>query len=342
MRGQKTEVRRYLMIAMAFCLMLTLGAGSALARSKKKARKPVPQKQEQTEVKKEPEGKISQDVIDALARGSLNEAAIELRELPSSAKSLYLLREVTRVVMYENSKRRPKGTDPHQFFQNLGVSYHNLFLFMKANGIDQEDYFEEALKLYKKAKGPATPKHKIETDILMAALLTSHGDTEKADKIMAKVDRSKLGADFQTEEYLAVYYAAKGDVESSIETLRLAHEERPDVIATWLAVGDDFYLIKDDPQYQALLKEWHLKRTSRQLELGLPKHTEPKLQFSEPAVQFRHPTAPQAQPHYKMTKKKKAVLAKANTKGSKKAAAVKKSSKTKSQKTKKKPVKKAR
>jgi tetratricopeptide (TPR) repeat protein len=318
---------------------LTLGAGSALARSKKKARKAAPQKQEQKEeVKKEVDAKISQDVIDALARGSLNEAAIELRELPSSAKSLYLMREVTRIVMHDNSKRRPKGTDPHQFYQNLGVANHNIFLFLKSNEITNEDYFENAVKFYKKARGYATPQHKHETDILTAAVLVSNGENDKAEKIMAKIDKSKLGADFQTEEYLATYYAAKGDSDPAIEALRAAHKERPDIITTWLAVGDDFHLIKNDARFQALLNEWHLAKTSKQLELGLPKPTEPKLQFSEPAVQFRHPTAPQAQPHYKITKKK-AVLAKANSKTGKKSAIKKttsKSAKTPAKKTTKK------
>lgn len=329
-----------IMTAVSFCLILALGAGQASARSKKKARKPAPQKQEQKEeVKNEADAKISADVVDALARGSLNEAAIELRELPSSAKSLYLLREVTRIVMYDNSKKRPKGTDPHQFYQNLGVANHNVFLFLKANGVSNEDYCDNAVKFYKRSRGYATPQHKYETDILTAAVLLSKGETDKAEKIMAKIDKSKLGADFQTEEYLATYYAAKGDSDSAIDALRAAHKERPDIITTWLAVGDDFHLIKNDPQFQAMLDDWHFARTSKRLELGLPKPAEPKLQFSEPAVQFRHPTAPQAQPHYKMTKKKKAVMAKASSKTGKRSAvkkATSKSAKTPAKKTTKK------
>ena len=313
-------------------LILNLNPESALAKSRTKKAKASPAKQE--EIKKEADAKISQDVIDALARGSLNEAAIELREQPTSAKSLYLLREVTRVAMHESSKKRPKRSDAHQYYQNLGVAYHNLHLFLKTNGIEQEDFAKEALKFYKKSKGYATPMHKPEADILSAALLTSMGEEEKAASLMDKIDMAKLGVDFQTQEYLAAYYAAKGDAADAVISLKEAYRERPDVILTWLAVGDDFHMIEGDPQFVSLLNEWHFARSAKRLELRLPKPTVPKLSFAEPKVQFRHPTAPQAQPHYKAAKlKKKSYVSSKRTKASKKKSTAAKAT---SKKTKKK------
>lgn len=292
----------FLLLASCF-LLLNLYSPSLLAKSKAKKAKAAPAKQEQVK-KQGPQTPISPEVVEALAKGNLNEAAIELRDLRTSAKSLYLLREVTRIVMHETSKKRPKHSDAHQYYQNLGIAYHNLFLFLKANGYTQEKFVKEVLKFYKKAKGYATPQHKQETDILMAALLSSNGDEKKANELIGKIDMTKLGADFQTQEYLAAYYAAKGDPDDAIESLRAVYRERPDVVMTWLAVGDDFYLIKDDPRFAALLNEWHFEKSAKKLELKLPAPAAPKLQFAEPAVQFRHPTAPQAQPHYRISKKK--------------------------------------
>jgi len=324
----------WLLVSCFLILNFCLNFNSAFAKSKKRVK--TPQKVEQTEIKKEePEPKISSDVTQALARGNLNEAAIELREQRTSAKSLYLLREVTRIVMYQTSKGKPKRSDAHQFYQNLGIAYHNLFLFLKANGYTQEKFANEAIKFYKKSRGSATPMHKQETDILMAALLISNGEDGKAEKIIKKVDMTKLGADFQTQEYLAAYYAAKGDAYDATEALKAAYRERPDVILTWLAVGDDFHIVKDDPRFVALLNEWNFKKSAKKLDFKLPPPTAPKLQFAEPAVQFRHPTAPQAQPHYKMSKKKIAYL-KAHSKTHKKAATVKTSSNTKKTVSKKK------
>ncbi len=327
---QKTEGHlNFQLLCVLIGFILILNPQSAFAKSKVKKVKAAQVKQEQIK-KEEPQKPISADVIDALARGNLNEAAIELREQPTTAKSLYLLREVTRIVMHETSKKHPKHSEAHQYYQNLGIAYHNLFLFLKANGITQEQFAENSVKFYKKAGGSATPQHKQETDLLMAAVFASNNEPDKADKVMKKVDLTKLGADFQTQEYLAAYYAARGDQDDAMESLKAAYRERPDVIMTWLAVGDDFYIIKDDPRFVALLSDWHFAKSSKQLNLKLPPPAAPKLQFAEPKVQFRHPTAPQAQPHYRLPKNKKsyAALSKSKSKGKASAKAKYKSTKT--------------
>ena len=143
----------------------------------------IQKKEEPPAQKEEPAVQISQNVIDALAKDDLNEAVIALRDQPASPKSLYLLREATRIVMYETSKKHPKRSDAHQFYQNLGIAYHNLYLFLKANGQDQPLFVKQALKFYKKSKGSATPMHKREVDAVTAALLASNGEHEKADAI---------------------------------------------------------------------------------------------------------------------------------------------------------------
>jgi len=319
-------------------LLLNLSPTTSLAKAKSRKAKITPVSQEKY-AQEHPRVRISQKTIDALVKGDLNEAVIELREQPTSPKSLYLLREVTRIVMHNSSKGRPRGSDPHQYYQNLGIAYHNLYLFLKANGYEQEDFAKNAIKFYNKAKSSATPMQKKELKVLMAALFVSNDEAKKADGLMKKIDINDPNINFQMYEYLATYHAAKKDSKEAIEALKAAYRERPDVILTWLAVGDDFYLIKDNPDFVAVLNDWHIARTTKQLELSKPSPASPKLKFAEPAVQFRHPTAPQAQPHYRIVKgKKKVVVVKSHTgshsKTKKKTITTSKASKKKTSKTK--------
>ncbi|MBI2092502.1 MAG: hypothetical protein HYT75_05890, partial [Deltaproteobacteria bacterium] len=89
------------------------------------------------------------EAIKALSASDLDEAIRVLRPEPPSSRSLYLLREIQRIVLYNKNKKAPK-LDRHQFYQNIGVAYHNLFLFLKKHEITNENFYKMAIKFYKK------------------------------------------------------------------------------------------------------------------------------------------------------------------------------------------------
>lgn len=274
----------------------------------------------QDDIEKPRMQEVSQAVVDALSSGDLNGAIIALREEKMTPKLLYLVREVTRAASSETQKK-PGKTDAHRVYQNLAISYHNIYLFLKAWGIEQDKYFEEAVGYYKKARGTGTMLHKTDCDMLTAALLAAHGDDKKAKKQFAKINLELTRGDFESTEYLAAYYAAIGDVDGATGALEKAYGLNPGALLTWLAVGDDFHKIAADPVFQSLLISWKVKEAEKKLTLSVPKGERPRLQVTDDTGLFR----PQkAMPHYKLKKKARA---------SKKAVADTKKKQTKKKKT---------
>jgi hypothetical protein len=267
------------------CLLLTFFLPSTESAAKKK----------ETTAKSDPPAvtvsEISQDVVNFLEIGDLYQAVLLLREKPSSPKSSYLLNAATNILLSENHKTKPSRSEWHQYYENLAVAYHNLFLFLKARDRNQPAFFNEALNLYKKSKKNATSMHKQEIDILMAALYVSGGEYKKGEDIMKKFEKSQWGEHFPMQECIATYYAAQADVDQTITALKKAYTEKPGAVLTWLAVTDDFYLIRDDPRFVSLLNDWHLKQAEKNLILSLPKSELPKLVFADQQVQFKNPVA---------------------------------------------------
>lgn len=189
---------------------------------------------------------ISDDVIIALSKNKVDKAARTLRMEPPSAKSLYLLREAQKITRFKKDKTVS--------YQNVGIAYHNLFLFLKRNNIINKTFYKAGIKYYKKSLNN-------ETGLLIAALTASNGKIEKAKKIFSKIAVSTLGESPQITEYKAAYFAAIGDVENAIENIRKAHKENPDQTAIWTAISDDFLTIENDPEFKKLLSTWNaLKR----------------------------------------------------------------------------------
>ena len=274
------------------------------------------------------QAEISPAVVDALAAGDVNGAVLLLREERANPKILYLTREATRIANFGMSKK-PDRAEAHKVYQNAGISYHNLYLFLKARGIDQPLFFKEAERLYDKARGAGTLLHRAECDLLLAALLAASGDLEKAQKKYAKIDDAALRGDFESMEYLAAYHAATGNVEGTLAALDAAHRLNPDATLTWLAVGDDFHAIAQEPEFKALMVTWKAQEASQRLTLTLPKSEKPRLQVTDDTGIFR----PQkSMPHYDLKKgvkkppKKAAVSSTKSSKGSKKPVAAKKKS----------------
>ena len=278
----------------------------------------IPQGLHQQKAKAEVEvasGDIPQVVIDELTDGDLNAVLLTLRDEVMTPKLLYLTREVSRIVNFKMSPKPPKE-EAHKVLQNVGVAYHNLYLFLKTREVEQESYAEEAHRYYKKARSAGTELHRTDCDILDAALLASEGDREKAQKKFSQIDEGALRTDFESMEYLAAYYAAMGSAEGAVKALETAHRMNPDRTVAWLAIGDDFYPIKEEPEFSRILVEWKATAAQRNLRLSVPKVAKkPQLEMKDETGLFR----PQKDmPRYDLKKNKRAEVSEKKGKNEKK------------------------
>jgi hypothetical protein len=223
---------------------------------------------------------ISPSVVNALADADLNRAIILMREEVPSPKLNYLLHEATTIVSSERQKK-PEKSDAHKVYQNIAIGYHNLYLFLKAQGIEQKKYVDQARKYYGKARHAATLLHKSDCDLLEAALLAASGNREKAAKLYDKADITSMRGDFESTEYLAAYHAAAGQGAAALEALEAAYKQNAERTLTWLAIGDDFASLKDDPIFQAVTITWRRAPRDREFTLSVPKAEHPKLDISE-------------------------------------------------------------
>lgn len=310
----KMSIGKTVPILLLVCLCVVSFSAPAFAKAKKgaKAVKSVRKKAPvaRSQVKEEAEIQVPQSVIDALSSGDLNGSIIAMREVPQSPKLLYLTREVARITSFE-MKPKVKEANAHKILQNVGIAYHNLYLFLKTRGVFQKDFFEKAMNSYKKARGRGTSLHKADCDVLMAALYASSGDIEKGKKIFSKIDETSMRSDFESAEYLAAYHAAAGNIDSALLALEAAHRINPDAILTWLAVGDDFANIATDPAYQSLLVSWKAIEATKRLSLTVPKTASPRLDVHDETGIFR----PQkTMPHYDLKAAKKHAKTKAYVK----------------------------
>lgn len=229
---------------------------------------------------------IPEPIIAALAKGDLKGALIIMHDEKPSLKLKQLINDATRAATFDTSKK-PDKSEAHKAYQNVGVSYHNLYLFLKRHNIEQKDYFKRAIKYYSKARSAATILHKSECDLLMAALYASAGDQKKAQKLFDKIDVSMMRGDLESMEYLAAYHAASGNIEEALNALEAAHNLNPDLITGWLLIGDDFAGIESDPRYTGLVDSWRKsQKDQNELTLSVPKSKEPSLEMTTPEVQF--------------------------------------------------------
>lgn len=223
-----------------------------------------------------PTGEVPTHIVNMLARGDLNKAILEMRDSVPCLKIDYLMRLVSGIVLFDMEKK-PSRSKAHMIYQNVAIAHHNLYLFLKTQGIEQTEYYDEANRYYKKARSSGTYLHKSECDLLRAALLATGGDTEKARKKFAKIDELMLRGDFESMEYLAAYYAAVGDIEKAINALAAAYDMEPDKTLEWLNISDDFESLKGDPEYIAMVDSWRARCKSRELTLTIPRCEEPRL-----------------------------------------------------------------
>lgn len=244
------------------------------------------------------QAEVSSAVIENLARDNVSGAILAMRDDRDSPKLRYLNRQASRIVAYQLDKE-VAGAEAHQFYQNLGISYHNLYLFLKAKGIEQKKYFSEANRFYKKGRKAGTHLHQADCDMLRAALYAAAGKQGQAKKMYGKIKEADMRGDFDSMEYLAAYHAAAGNIEGALAALDAAHRQNPAATLTWLAVGDDFDSIADQPQFKSLMIAWKAEEASKKLKKTMPKEPKVKRAGKNDATQFR----PQkSSAHYKLKK----------------------------------------
>ncbi len=244
----------------------------------------------------DPSDAVPQQIIDLLSAGDVSSALIAMREEKPTPKLTYLMRDASLISLAPLQK--PGRPEAHLFYQNVGVSYHNLYLFLRAAGAPRPEFAEEALRFYGKARSSATELHRSECDLLKAALLAATGEREKAAKIFRRIDPATVRGDFESTEYLAAYHAAMGDVDAALDALDRSYKLDPQKTVTWLSVGDDFHDLKGDDRYRALLANWKIENRRRDLTLSVPKQTlAPKLNVggAPPAPAEEYQFAPQMQ-----------------------------------------------
>ena len=229
---------------------------------------------------------ISRVAIDTLAKGELNEALMVMRNSPADPKPLYLIREITRIVHFHARDKKPRRSEAHNIYQNVAIAYHNLYLFLKRQGIDQEGFRSQARRYYHKARRAGTIMHKAECGVLDAALQASAGNKKKAAKKFSRLDPEMLRWDFESMEYLAVYHAAMEDAPAAVSALEVAYRMNPKRTKAWLAVGDDFAQIENDPLFTNLIQSWKADK-GRGIALSLPKREAPRLETIEDSSIFR-------------------------------------------------------
>lgn len=225
-------------------------------------------------------------VIDALAKGELNDALTAMRNSPRSPKILYLIREVSRIVHFRARDHKPKRSEAHNIYQNVAIAYHNLYLFLNRRGINQEGYHTEARRYYHKARRAGTIMHKAECDVLEAALEASAGNKKRAAKKFSRIDPEMLRWDFESMEYLAAYHAAMEDVPAAVSALKTAYEINPKRTLAWLAVGDDFTQIENDSLFINLTRSFKADKGTN-IALSLPEREIPRLDATEVRNTFK-------------------------------------------------------
>jgi len=229
---------------------------------------------------------ISKTTIEMIASGDLAGALKTLGGKRKNAKANHLHRQISRIIAFDTYGYKDKLT-AHVDYLNLGIAYHNLYLFLKWKGEDNPKYAESALEYYKKARKRGTSLHKAECNILQAAILASSGDTKGSDKKFKKVKEAIATGDFEATEYLATYYAATSDVEQAVRTLGELFELDPKRTMKWVKTGDDFHTIENDPRFKSLVAAYKNRSSGIDISLRAPEVPKPCLKVIDSTGLFK-------------------------------------------------------
>lgn len=256
-------------------------------------------------------GPVPQNVTNSLASGNIVEATLLLREARQNKKVLYLLKEASRLAAFK-IEGKPKGDNAYGVYKNVAIAYHNLYLYLKSNGIAQNAFYREAIKYYGKARRLGSKLDAEDCMILEAALIAASGDEKKALKKFGKVEAAILAGNFESSEHLAAYYSAVGDIEGAIEALGDAYNADPDRTLGWIRTGDDFYNVMDNPIFASFLESMKQRYKPDEVTLSLPPGKDPSFQLSDTTGSFK-PQKSLPKLKKKRRKAKKKSLPKKNT-----------------------------
>jgi len=212
-----------------------------------------------------------------------------------SRKDAYLLHEFS-VIEALSSKSHAKrfGYDK---YKKLGIAFHNLFLFLKSNGVEQSDFLDAAMHAYRRASHHSKSKYREwDCNILQAALLAASDDVKnqkKSKKVFRKVKSHIVAiADANSVEHLAAYYAAAGDLKDAMRYLKSAFEMSPSRTLSWIEIGDDFFRIAGESDFKQLVASMKSDYSSMSLKAPLDSDVEYKLDMP-PRAFFPPKTLPE-------------------------------------------------
>lgn len=202
------------------------------------------------------------ETIDALKANDIEAAVRAIRLEADSPRTQYLLTIMQRIVIYEKKEKKLPANKHGELF-NLGIAYHNLFLFLKGIGHTNDEFFKSALDYYRKASRTISPSRKNETRLMTAALYAANEDYKRAKKYFHKVEPDLYQDEFRWYTSLALYYAALGDTDQTIVNLKEAYTLKPDYLKFWLGICDDFINLYNEKDFNALLAKWKVKLQNR-------------------------------------------------------------------------------
>ena len=208
---------------------------------------------------------IPQEVATLLSKNDIEGAIRILRIEPPSLRTLNLLREAQRIEAYKKDKKVTK-IEPHKFYQNLGIAYHNLYLYLKRNGLENPELVKSAIKFYKKAGKSLAISEQTESKLLEASILAVSGNSNESDKIFSGLDITTIEEKDTGRAYLAGYYAATGDAAKVIEELNAAYDIGGEHISMWVRISDDFFMLENDDNFHAMLNDWTKRDKQAKLE----------------------------------------------------------------------------
>lgn len=247
---------------------------------------------------------VPNQVVQALASSDILLALQHYSEEPQGKKNQQLFHEMLHAVE-DNVHAKNKQARPDLYYnlKRRGIAYHNIYLFLRTQGINEKDYLKKARNFYQQAIKLGSEIERAKCQVLLATLFSLDGDEKKAEKQMGLVNPQLLSADAEMVSYVASYWAAREDIEQTLLALEYAHILAPKPILAWAEEGDDFWLVSGDVQFQDLLRSWQEKNSKQEHALSLPRKNTLMFDLPELEAQPRFSEAHRAKKKSKVFKK---------------------------------------
>ncbi len=150
------------------------------------------------------------------------------------------------------------GDDKNNRIFILAVSYNNLYLFLKAEGIESESAFEKSELYYKTIMDEETGRGNRRPASAFAAMLSAAGRAEEGREALKKVENIPLVS--WTDYFdVACFHAYASDSASAIKYLKqglLAADETGYMPAAkqWARESNDFQSLRGNAEFEALVE----------------------------------------------------------------------------------------